>query len=919
MAYTDGDSLLVRIRIAFGASIAADPATWTWTDVTAWWHVNDDVTIGWGRSSGAEQPETSTLGLTLKNHDGRFTAGHPLSPYWPHVRKWTPISYDINLGDGGGWRNRFSGYVRKWPLTLPGASPLMALAKIEAVGVLGRFARGNPPELSPLRRTITATRPVAYWPGEDGQLASQAGSATAGGSALAVTGTVEFKPVADYVSFTGNTTIYGTTALADLKAGGSLSAQVPAAATAATAGGPWTVHVAALVSAPTLAADMIVCEWTTAGGTYTRWQLRVTTTSRTQVVAYTPAGVATTLIDLGNASGVYASYAVSASVVAGTVTVTMYRGATTAGATFGGTLGGVTLVTVNPTATTSTGDMPAGHIAVWPTATVPIRRESYLDAYGVRVTEALRSWRDEAAVDRMVRVAAEAGVSLATTPPPAAHVDRMGPQKPATLTTLLAECEAVDGGLLHEAGFGLGYLTRSDRYNPPVALTIDAAAGQLGTPFEPVDDDQTLRNRWTVERVDGSSAVAADAESIDLQGEIEASATLNLATDAPVPHHAAWRLRLTTVQEPRYPALSLNVAAHRELAAAWCACRPGSRLQVVNPPPQNVPGVVDQLISGATETFRGRRSWQVTLNVVPTSPWMIGEVGGEQRVAADGSTLAADLAEGGTSLLLSSTVANGPWTENPADMPLDIRVGGERVTATSIERSLVDTFSRTSISGWGGVWGDITSGSTSAATVNGAEGLIAVSGVNVEHHIVTDLGARTQDVRAWIRVPVTPTGAPINAGLLLRYVDPLTYIWADAQVGTDSSITLRLIKRLSGVVTVLGSVATGLTHATTVPLAIRAEVNGGLLRARVWPSNSPDPGIWQATAIDSALPTGTRAGIVARLMTGNTNGTVTVRVDNVSVQQPQLVTLSARGVGGVQRAWPAGTEVDVWQPAIVAL
>jgi hypothetical protein len=299
---------------------------------------------------------------------------------------------------------------------------------------------------------------------------------------------------------------------------------------------------------------------------------------------------------------------------------------------------------------------------------------------------------------------------------------------------------------------------------------------------------------------------------------------------------------------------------------------------------------------------------------------MIGEVGGEQRIAADGSTLAADLAEGGTSLLLSSTVANGPWTEDPADMPLDIRVGGERVTATSIERSLVDTFSRTSLSGWGGVWGDITSGSTSAATVTGSEGLIAVSGVNIEHHIVTDLHARTQDVRAWIRVSVTPTGAPINAGVLLRYVDPLTYIWADAQIGTDNSITLRLIKRLSGVVTVLASVVTGVTHSASGTLAIRAEVNGNLLRARVWPSSGADPGIWQATAVDATMPAGTRIGVVARLMTGNTNGQpVTVRVDNVSVQQPQLVTLSARGVNGVTRAWPAGTEVDVWQPAIVAL
>ncbi|TDC81910.1 hypothetical protein E1193_13490 [Micromonospora sp. KC606] len=683
MSYATGDSLAVRVRIAFGASIAADPATWTWTDVTAWWHVPDDVTIGWGRSSGAEHAEFSTMSLTLKN-DGRFTAYNPLSPYWPNVRKWTPIEFDIDLGDGAGWRNRFSGFIRRWPLTWPGRSGLMALARIDAVGILGRIGRGQPPARSPMQRTISASSPVAYWPGEDGVLSSQAGAATSGVAPLTVGGVVEFQPVDDYVGLNGLTTRYGTTALANLAGGGSLSAQLPAAAVAATAGGPWTMHVAMQVNTfEALPADVVVLEWTTSGGTYTRWQIVVTTTNRTQVVAYTAAGAATTLIDHGSATPTFDTYAVSASVSGGTVTVKLYRDAVTPSTTFAGSLGGITSVAVNPTRTTMTVDMPAGHLAVWAADSPPVARSGFIDSYGGFVRESRRSWQFEAATDRLVRLCAEDGVPLAMPAVPAIAVQRMGWQTPDRSQALHEECEAVDGGLLYESGFGLGYLPRSARYNPPVVLTIDADAGQLGSPFEPVDDDQRLRNQWTVERAEGSSATVADPVSIVLQGRIEASVTLNLSSDAPLGDHAGWRLHLSTVDEPRYPAVSINLAAAPELATAWCSCRPGSRIQVVNPPEQNVPGTVDQIVVGATEVYRGRRSWRATMNVEPAAPWLVATASGPQRAAAAGSTLAADITAGALSLSLTTT-ADGLWTTKASAFPLDLLVGGERVTVSAI-------------------------------------------------------------------------------------------------------------------------------------------------------------------------------------------------------------------------------------------
>jgi hypothetical protein len=699
MSYLTGDSLAVRIRIAFGAAIAADPSTWTWTDVTAWWHTPDDVRIGWGRSSGAGQAETSTLALTLKNTDGRFTAYDPRSPYWPNVRKWTPIEYDINLGDGAGWRNRFSGYIRKLPLTWPGASPFMALAPIEAVGVLGRIGRGNPPERSAMRRTIPATGAIAYWPIEDGADSSEVGSAHPGHDPLSITGPVSFAPIESWADSRGYEVRYGTAALADVSAGAVLSASVPPSVTAATAtASGWTVAVAADVgNLPALSTDLVLLEVYTPGGTFVRWRMLLTKTNRTQIIGYTAGGTATWVVDDPSSFGAMVPHNMTVfqdgvGVVRAGFSWSSVGGYEGTGSV-AGTVAGVTGVSVNPTAVTSTEPVPVGHLAVWPGHDLPA-----VDIRDGKVILALFgfSWTGivtgasgptgERATTRLARLAAEDGIAI--TVPAVASADQvmMGVQHPGTSVALYQQCETADLGLLYEHRFGLGYLPRVARYNSPATLIIDAAAGQLGMPFDPVDDDRMLRNLWTVERIDGSSAVAADQESIEFQGPVEGTVPggVNLAKDADLPGQAAWRLRLSTVQEPSYPSVSINVAAHRELAAAWCACKPGSRIQVVNPPAQNVPGVVDQVIVGATETYRGRLSWRVTLNVEPAAPWDVAEVDGEQRVPADGSTLAVGVSSSATSMQLSSTAANGGWTTDPADFPLPVRIGGEQVTVSSI-------------------------------------------------------------------------------------------------------------------------------------------------------------------------------------------------------------------------------------------
>ncbi|OKI47239.1 hypothetical protein [Micromonospora sp. CB01531] len=920
MSYLTGDPLSVRIRIAFGASIAADPATWAWTDVTQWWHVPDDVQITWGRSSGAEQPERSKISLTLKNTDGRFTSMDPRSPYWPNVRKWTPIQYDIDLGDGVGWRNRFSGFIRRWPLTWPDASGLMALAKIEAVGVLGRLGRGKPPSRSPLRRTIGASAPVAYWPVEDGKTAGQVASAIAGHPPLTLTGIVEFTPVDDYVDL-GYTVRFGTSALVDLSAGGRLSGTVPAAATQATST-RWTVTVAAGGLDPaTTAGDVVLLEWTTPGATpFVRWRLVAQKSpTRTQVVGYDAGGITTVLIDHIGLSFGFAQYAVSCRQTGANITVELYLGDNDpAFETYSGpgTITGVVSVAANAAGTTSTAQMPFGHVAVWSAQKPPVDFAGRVDASGTTVNAAWASFDAETAHVRFARLCAEDGVPLSVPAVPDLLATRMGAQQSGTSLDLYQHCEDADQGLIYEEGFGLGYLPRASRYNALVALSIDVALGQLGMPFEPVDDDQALRNRWTVERFEGALAVAADQQSIDLQGEIEGSATVNLATDDPLSEHASWRLHLSTVQEPRYPAVSINLATHPELAAAWCACKPGGRVQVVNPPLQNPPGVVDQLVVGATETYRGRRSWRATLNVIPASPWDVATVDGEQRVAVDGSMLAAAISPGDVSLLLTSTAEQGPWTTDPADMPLAVRVGGERVTAAAIGTQLNDGFDRTGSNGWASALWTPFNGATSEYSVGSSQAVIAPPATSQDRGMLYLAGGPDQNIRVRIAGQGTPAGAGIVQGLVLRYVDGSNYYRVVLAYATSGQVSVQLHKRVGGTLTGLGSV--NLSLAATADVWLRAAVSGTQLLAKAWANGQPEPPAWDVSAVDSALPVGDWVGVLGRRDTGNTSPTQLV-YPHFLVEVPQRVTLSARGVNGFSRAWPAGTPVDTWQPAIVSL
>ncbi|MEV0396721.1 hypothetical protein [Polymorphospora rubra] len=439
-------------------------------------------------------------------------------------------------------------------------------------------------------------------------------------------------------------------------------------------------------------ADVTVLSVETPGaGTFARWELTYIQGYSTTVVAYRAAdGVPVSLIGvLGSPAGFgWTSLEVwqDGGIVRCGITWRPGGAGYEAAGGISGTISPPSRVLVNPGRVTSTEPLLAGHVAVWAARQIPAAPLASADAYGIAANSDLRSWDREAAHLRLARLCSEDRVALEVTGAPVdeGDVTRMGWQQPGTRLELYRQVEATDGGRLRESGFGLAYRPRFDISNQPVGLVIDASLRELGAPFAP-DEDSDIVNDVTVRRPGGSSARAVTEGATEFVPDSYDVAT---STDLVLADHAGWRLWLASVDEPRYQAtINLHTPEGAALIEDWLALRDGDRWQIHNPPPQHPPGVVDQLLDGYTETWKGRRWWRVQLVGTPAGPWDVAEVDGAQVMAADGSTLDDGIDDTNMTLLLASTDDNGVWGTDPADFPLDVRIGGEKATASAVTGS----------------------------------------------------------------------------------------------------------------------------------------------------------------------------------------------------------------------------------------
>lgn len=864
--------LPVKVELALGANLTANPATWVWTDVTAYVRYADRISYTAGKPNEGSQTQPANCRLRFDNRDGRFTTRNPLGAYYSLLRKNTPMR--VRVDGGGGYVTRFSGYVAAWPARWNKRAN-DSTVPVEAYGILARLGQGKVLTQSALRRTLVATSPAAYWPVEDGAASGQAASGIPGLPALTVSGPVTFRAVEDYVDL-GYTVRFGTSALADLSAGGSLSAKsLPPSVTSVTSG-QWTVHVAAgLMDPATLSGNVTLLEWTTPGGSFVRWKLVAQKSpTRLQVYAYNAAGTETLISEyIGLLTG-FAHYGVSAYQSGANIKVDFYPSSNEpdpfSSYTGAGTLAGITSIVVNPTGATATTQMPFGHVAIFPASAPLFNFAGALDSEGRLVNAAWASFDNEKAVNRLVRLAAGDGIILDVLSASLPDAQRMGPQPSDTSLNLYAQTEDADQGILYESGFGLGYIARDHRYNPAVSMALDFDLGHIADPPEPTDDDQQLRNRWTVSRTDGSSAVAQDADSISDVGLYDASISVNHATDDELSDHASWRVHLGTVEEMRWPKIRLNLARSPGLITQWLLCGIGSRITIANAPDQVLGETIDLIIEGYSETF-GPNEWTVDLNCSPARPWLVAEVAGAQRVDSESSVLASGISSSATSLSVSSAAVD-VWTTDATEMPVDILVGGERMRIDAAGQVLnSNAWMTNGVTGWVGNNATIAPVATPSyqgypsAAITAAGG--ASGGLSATRVAVTAGTTYTASIWAYCSSSVIVGPAidwQISSGAYLS-----TSIMSPTTIPAN---TWTLIS------------AQAVAPATAAQAEVRARHD----------ATTPAATVWYTTGV--------------RLIPSNT----------ISGTSPQPFTVT-RAVNGVVKAHSAGAEVHVANPAVVSL
>jgi len=583
---------------------------------------------------------------------------------------------------------RFAGEVSEWPPRWD-VSGNDATVPIEAAGILRRLGQGASPSESALRRSIVE-RPglVAYIPCEDGRDATEFASALPGHPAAAILqGEPQMAAYSDLVA--SDPLPYAHN--------GSWSALVPTY----TATGVAQVRFITFMPAAGSTDDTILLRWYTDHATAKFWQFvyRSAGSGAVELQAwksesdpeYNSGSIAQTVegiqvrwsIRLTN-NGADVDWLVSSYDINGDGSVSNSIGTAT-----GFNIANVSRIWVNPGGAHD--QVAFGHITVQNQTTISVDLFSETAAYD-----------GETAVTRIERLAEENSVAFDTEfygPIPSTP---MGPQRNNTLLNLVQECVDADMGVAYEPRGGNGaiaYRSRSSLYNQAAKLTLSYAGRQLATPFEPTEDDQYSRNRVKASRVNGASATYEQTTG-RLQvsdpgtggiGVYDDQVTVNVELDVQLLDIAGWCVSLGTVDEPRYPTLTVNLANSAVLAApsigqAILDLRPGDVVSITNATEIFQHDTIKQIVDGYRETLT-RFLHIFELDCSPASPYSVFTVEDATYGRLDSATATLENAITTTSqTTFTVKVATGDplWTEDAADIPFDILVGGERMTVTGI-------------------------------------------------------------------------------------------------------------------------------------------------------------------------------------------------------------------------------------------
>lgn len=679
-------TLKITVRIALSSSPTIPWWQWNWLDISSRIRQADGVTITAGRRDWSSTADSITARLRIDNQDGYFSRRNPLSPYYGLLTRNTPIW--ITVDPGSGEQTRFQGYVNEWPTRWTDKSGTDTTVPIVCAGAMRRLQRGGALK-SPLYRTMSGTAPndyvpYVYWPLEDESGSDRFASAISGMPSLGI---------ASGVTAAADSTLGGSDSLPTLASGAAVDVRIPTY----TNQGQFVLQWAYKLNAEP-ASETILAEFYASSGPVRTWRITCLPGSPAALWLYdldsSGAVINSTGLSLdgsgaGNPAesaffGQWAIYTLAPTQSGSNVnswfgmTITPTRSGMAFANIDAGTLGVITGGRIF-----AAGGASLGHIAGYTDSRF---QANFTSTDALNNVAAMNGYTGEAAHTRVARLCREENIPVYTV---AAGSVAMGVQPNTSFVTALRECETADLGFLYEREFGVAYQASSERSNAPIAMALDFAQQHIQETPEPADDDQKVANRVKASRSGGSFAVVQDATSVASDLVYEQPVTVNVQTDALLYSEAGARLRRGTVDEDRWPQITIKLHATPGLIPSWTAMQLGYRMTIANPPAQLAPFTIDTVLEGYTERIDLVR-WEVDLY---TTPYSVNETfvvetgsGNRSRLSLRGSLIGAGgLPSGATSMLVTTT--GRPWITDasfPALFPFVVVAGGEPLTVTGI-------------------------------------------------------------------------------------------------------------------------------------------------------------------------------------------------------------------------------------------
>ncbi|HZO69386.1 MAG TPA: hypothetical protein VFB74_30710 [Kribbellaceae bacterium] len=702
----------------------------TWVDITTDVRFSPaPVFIDRGKTNEASHTQPTGCQIVLNNRAGKYSPRNPVGPYYGKIGRNTPIRVSR---DG---QTRFTGEVSSWPGRWD-ITATDAYVPIEAAGILRRITQGSAPVTSSLTGYYLATSPVTYWSLTDGSRSTR-GYPTAGtyrgssfrrvlGSAVFTFGVGELSsylpktlrindtfPVAGNQDFmvgycVGSDTTPDALCMEfvykcdlDVVQGGLAAPPGGFVATFLEFGnGQWQ-----MTFTHDGVNDDIQLSWLPPGpGSETN----LGNTAALTAVSDTELHHIRLELTQDGADTDFVIYADGSSVLTGTLS--------------SHTLSNSYAVKFAYDRTSNTTDalLNLGHVIVWENlANIPPIADTSLTAAG---------FAGEAAGRRIERLCGELGVPFLGS----GDLDdtlAMGLQYEDYFENQITEIEGTDRGLIYEPRhtFALGYRTRASLYNQNPLATLNFNALDLAPPFEPVEDDSNIRNDVFAQRREGASFQATqETGPLSVQappngvGRYKDEVPVNVETDEDLPAIAGWLLALGTVDEARYPRVTVDLRANPD--PALLTAEVGYPIRIIDTERLNIYDPIDLLVLGYSETLSPFEH-RITFNCVPYSPFLVNELGdADARVdPGEGSTLSAGISSSVNSFTVAS--AGFLWTTAGGDLPVSIMVGGEEMSVGTITgASSPQTFSNVTRS----VNGVVKSHSTGAVVHLKRPGVVAL-------------------------------------------------------------------------------------------------------------------------------------------------------------------------------------------------